>query len=79
MSEFKIEKVAVEVNEPIQSMPAMYQLFDIVEMEDEEGNKVKIKQQGMHISREDLMQQEETLEYQLEQVKAKIAMIDAIE
>ena len=79
MSEFKIEKVEVEVNEPIQSMPAMYQLFDIVEMEDEEGNKVKIKQQGMHISREDLMQQEETLEYQLEQVKAKIAMIDAIE
>jgi len=79
MSEFKIEKVEVEVNEPIQSMPAMYQLFDIVEMEDEEGNKVKIKQQGMHISREDLMQQEETLEYQLEQVRAKIAMIDAIE
>jgi len=79
MSEFKIEKVEVEVNEPIQSMPAMYQMFDIVEMEDEEGNKVKIKQQGMHISREDLMQQEETLEYQLEQVKAKIAMIDAIE
>jgi hypothetical protein len=79
MSEFKIEKVEVEVNEPIQSMPAMYQLFDIVEMEDEEGNKVKIKQQGMHISREDLMQQEETLEYQLEQVKAKIAMIDEIE
>ena len=79
MSEFKIEKVVNEVIESPHVMPAMYQMFDIVEMEDEEGNKVKIKQQGMHISREDLMQQEETLEYQLEQVKAKIAMIDAIE
>ena len=79
MSEFKIEKVVSDVVEPTIAMPAMYQMFDIVEMEDEEGNKVKIKQQGMHISREDLMQQEETLEYQLEQVRAKIAMIDAIE
>ena len=78
MSEFKIEKVTVEVNEPIQSMPAMYQMFDIVEMEDEDGNTVKIKQQGMHISMEDLVAQKASLESQLADVATKIGMIEAI-
>ena len=79
MSEFKIEKVVNEVVESSYTSPIMYQMFDIIEMEDEAGNKVKIKQKGMHISREELITQEETLEYQLEQVREKIAMIDAIE
>lgn len=79
MSEFKIEKVSNEVAESSYVMPIMYQMFDIIEMEDEGGNKVKIKQKGMHISREELITQEETLEYKLEQVREKIAMIDAIE
>ena len=79
MSEFKIEKVVNEVTEVAHVMPVIYQMFDIVEMEDEDGNKVKIKHQGMHISREDLIMQKDGLENQLKQVKDKIAMIDAIE
>ena len=78
MSEFKIEKVEQEVLVTSPVAPTRYQMFDIVEMEDEFGKKVKIKQRGMHISREDLIQQEENLKSQLAQVKEKIKMIDAI-
>ncbi len=78
MSEFKIEKVEQEVLVTSPVAPTRYQIFDIVEMEDEFGKKVKIKQRGMHISREDLIQQEENLKSQLAQVKEKIKMIDAI-
>ncbi len=78
MSEFKIEKVEQEVLVTSPVAPTQYQMFDIVEMEDEFGKKVKIKQRGMHISREDLIQQEENLKSQLAQVKEKIKMIDAI-
>ena len=78
MSEFKIEKVVSDVVEPTIAMPAMYQMFDIVEMEDEDGNTVKIKQQGMHISMEDLVVQKADLESQLADVATKIGMIEAI-
>ena len=78
MSEFKIEKVEQEVLVTSPVEPTQYQMFDIVEMEDEFGKKVKIKQRGMYISREDLIQQEENLKSQLAQVKEKIKMIDAI-
>ena len=78
MSEFKIEKVEQEVLVTSPVAPTQYQMFDIVEMEDEFGKKVKIKQRGMYISREDLIQQEENLKSQLAQVKEKIKMIDAI-
>ncbi len=78
MSEFKIEKVEQEVLVTSPVAPTRYQMFDIVEMEDEFGKKVKIKQRGMYISREDLIQQEENLKSQLAQVKEKIKMIDAI-
>ena len=78
MSEFKIEKVVSDVVEPTISMPAMYQMFDIVEMEDEDGNTVKIKQAGMHISMDSLVAQKADLESQLADVATKIAMIEAM-
>ncbi len=78
MSEFKIEKVEQEVLVTSPVAPTQYQMFDIVEMEDEFGKKVKIKQGGMYTTREDLIQQEENLKSQLAQVKEKIKMIDAI-